>query len=198
VLFPTCLGPKRKKLFLPKGRLGILEIMILFYRVKFTCQDIFVDNFAKGQEQTYVDISSFSYKTHFRLTIQRYGCIYLFMKWQVIFYRNISGQCPTEKFINGLPYDDAEEIVAAIAALRELGNKARRPLADYLEDGIYELRARRLQRRFRVLYTFVGKEAILLLTGFVKKSKAVPAKTLRKAKTLKRDYLERMKGDNNG
>ncbi len=114
-----------------------------------------------GQEQTYVDISSFSYKTHFRLTIQRYGCIYLFMKWQVIFYRNISGQCPTEKFINGLPYDDAEEIVAAIAALRELGNKARRPLADYLEDGIYELRARRLQRRFRVLYTFVGKETIM-------------------------------------
>jgi len=120
------------------------------------------------------------------------------MKWQVIFYRNILGRCPTEKFINGLPYDDAEEVVASIAALRELGNKARRPLADYLEDGIYELRARRLQRQFRVLYTFLGKEAILLLTGFVKKSKAVPAKTLRKAKTLKRDYLERMKGDKNG
>ena len=68
------------------------------------------------------------------------------MNWRLIFYRNISEQCPVEKFIDGLPNEDAKEVVASIAALRELGNKARRPLADYLEDGIYELRARRLKK----------------------------------------------------
>ncbi len=120
------------------------------------------------------------------------------MNWRFIFYRNISGQCPVEKFIDELHFDDAKEVVASIAALRELGNKARRPLADYLEDGIYELRARRLKKQFRVLYTFAGKRTILLLAGFVKKSKAVPPREIKKAKALKNDYLERKKGDKNG
>ncbi len=120
------------------------------------------------------------------------------MNWRLIFYRNISGQCPVEKFIEGLPDEDATEVVASIAALRELGNKARRPLSDYLEDGIYEVRARRLHRQFRVLYTFADKRTILLLTGFVKKTKAVPAKEIKKAKALKKEYLERVKGDKNG
>ena len=120
------------------------------------------------------------------------------MNWRLIFYRNISGKCPIEDFIEGLPDEDAKEIVASIAALRELGNKARRPLADYVEDGIYELRARCLKKRFRVLYTFAGRRIILLLTGFVKKSKAIPTKEIKKARALKKEYLERVKGDKNG
>jgi phage-related protein len=120
------------------------------------------------------------------------------MNWRLIFYRNTAGRCPVEEFIEDLPDEDAREIVASIAALRELGNKARRPLADYLEDGIYELRARRLKKRFRVLYTFAGKRTILLLAGFVKKSKAVPPREIKKAKALKKDYLDRVKGDKNG
>ncbi len=120
------------------------------------------------------------------------------MNWRVIFYRSASGKCAIEEFIEDLPIEDAKEVVASIAALRELGNKARRPLADYLEDGIYELRARRLKKQFRVLYTFAGRQIILLLTGFIKKSKAVPASKKRKAKALKNDYLIRTKGDKNG
>ena len=100
------------------------------------------------------------------------------MNWSVIFYRNASGKCYIEKFVEDLSVEDAEEVVASIAALKELGNKARRPLADYLEDEIYELRARRLKKQFRLLYTFVGRQTILLLTGFVKKSKAVPFQRL--------------------
>ncbi|MFH1674903.1 MAG: type II toxin-antitoxin system RelE/ParE family toxin [Pseudomonadota bacterium] len=120
------------------------------------------------------------------------------MNWRVIFYRSASGRCPIEEFVEDLPVEDAKEVIASIAALRELGNKARRPLADYLEDGIYELRARRLKKQFRVLYTFAGRQIILLLTGFVKKSKAVPAPKIKKAKALKNDYLKRAKGDKNG
>ena len=116
----------------------------------------------------------------------------------MLFYRSASGKCPIEEFVDDLPVEDAKEVVASIAALRELGNKARRPLADYLGDGIYELRARRLKRQFRVLYTFAGRQTILLLTRFVKKSKAVPAPKIKKAKALKNDYLKRAKGDKNG
>ena len=94
--------------------------------------------------------------------------------------------------------EDAKEVVASIAALRELGNTARRPLADYLEDGIYELRTRRFKKQFRVLYTFAGRHTILLLAGFEKKTKSVPARRLKKAKALRKDYFERVKGGQNG
>jgi phage-related protein len=116
----------------------------------------------------------------------------------MIFYRNNSGKCPVEDFVEGLPSEDAKEVVATIAALRELGNKARRPLADYLEDGIYELRARRFKKQFRVLYTFAGRQTILLLTGFAKKTKSVPAQRIKKAKTLRNEYFKRVKGGKNG
>ncbi|MBC8420734.1 MAG: type II toxin-antitoxin system RelE/ParE family toxin [Desulfobacterales bacterium] len=116
----------------------------------------------------------------------------------MIFYRSASGKCPIEEFVEDLPVEDAKEVVAAIAALRELGNNARRPLADYLEDGIYELRARRFKKQFRVLYTYAGRQTILLLTGFVKKTKSVPARVLNKAKALKKEYFERAKGGENG
>jgi len=56
------------------------------------------------------------------------------MNWRVIFYRSAYGKYPIEKFVEDLPIEDAEEVVASIAALKELGNKARRPLADYLEE----------------------------------------------------------------
>ena len=120
------------------------------------------------------------------------------MNWHMIFYQSTSGKCPVEEFVQDLPVEDAKEVVASIAALRELGNTARRPLADYLEDGIYELRARRFKKQFRVLYTFAGRHTILLLAGFVKKTKSVPARKLKKAKALRKDYLERVKGGQNG
>jgi len=120
------------------------------------------------------------------------------MRCSVIFYRSASGRCPIEEFVEDLPIEDAREVVASIAALGELGNAARRPLADYIEDGIYELRARRLRKQFRVLYTFAGRDTILLLTGFVKKTKAVPPQRLQKARALRKNYVERMEGVKNG
>ena len=121
------------------------------------------------------------------------------MYWRMIFYRNASGKCPIEEFVENLPSEDAKEVVATIAALRELGNKARRPMADYLENGIYELRARRFKKQFRVLYTFSGRQTILLLTGFVKKTKSVPVQRIKRAKALRKDYLNRVvKGGENG
>jgi hypothetical protein len=46
----------------------------------------------------------------------------------MIFYRNASGRCPIEEFVDNLPSEDAKEVVATIAALIELGNKAHRLL----------------------------------------------------------------------
>jgi phage-related protein len=53
--------------------------------------------------------------------------------------------------------------------------------------------------QFRVLYTFAGRQTILLLIGFVKKTKSVPVQKIKRAKALRKDYLNRLvKGGENG
>ena len=60
-----------------------------------------------------------------------------------------------------------------ILALSILGNELRRPHADILRDGIYELRAKVGTVNYRMLYFFCGSDTACLSHGFTKKG-AVP------------------------
>ena len=52
--------------------------------------------------------------------------------------------------------------------LSELGSELRRPEADYLRDGVYELRMRVGTVNYRILYGFTGKSVAVLTHGFTK------------------------------
>jgi hypothetical protein len=52
--------------------------------------------------------------------------------------------------------------------------RLRRPEADYLRDGIYELRARSRHVNYRVLYFFQGRSTAVLVRGLAKEG-AIPA-----------------------
>lgn len=58
--------------------------------------------------------------------------------------------------------------------LSELGHELRRPEADYLRDGIYELRADVSGIHCRVLYFFHGTTAVVISHGVIKKQKVPP------------------------
>lgn len=60
-----------------------------------------------------------------------------------------------------------------IERLKELGHELRRPEADYLRDGIYELRVSLQGINYRMLYFFHGNVAAILSQGLVKET-AVP------------------------
>lgn len=64
--------------------------------------------------------------------------------------------------------------LARILRLAELGNELRRPEADYLRDGVYELRVRHGHVNYRILYFFFGKNLACLSHGITKED-AVPA-----------------------
>jgi hypothetical protein len=51
---------------------------------------------------------------------------------------------------------------AKIVLLGNLGNELRRPNADFLRDGIYELRFQYRNVNYRVLYGFVGQKIALI------------------------------------
>ena len=59
-----------------------------------------------------------------------------------------------------------------------MGHELRRPSADYLRDGIYELRAKHRNVQYRILYFFNGKDIAVLNHSIVKKTSAVPNKDI--------------------
>jgi phage-related protein len=50
----------------------------------------------------------------------------------------------------------------------------RRPAADFLRDGIYELRAKHVKVQYRILYFFHGQNVVVLGHAFVKEESQVP------------------------
>lgn len=80
--------------------------------------------------------------------------------------------------------------VAAIESLAEHGYDLRRPLADFLRDGIHELRVKKGTVNFRILYFFHGRTVAVLGHAITKEDK-VPAadieRCLRRKKAFEAD-----------
>lgn len=72
-----------------------------------------------------------------------------------------------------------------IERLRELGHELRRPEADLLRDGIYELRVGREGMNFRILYFFHGRVAAVLTHAAIKE-REVPGADIERALDRKR------------
>ena len=93
----------------------------------------------------------------------------------VVFYREENGSVPALVWLDGL--SNVKAIVkcrAKLVRLAALGRELRRPEADLLRDGIYELRVSLSHINYRLLYFFSGKDAVVVSHGFTKGTK-VPA-----------------------
>jgi phage-related protein len=105
----------------------------------------------------------------------------------VVFYQEQEGDAPVVEWLrelnakNSKAYDKCR---AAIARLALLGHELRRPEADYLRDGIYELRVRFGSVNYRLLYFFHGQTVCVIAHGLTKEA-AVPATDLKRAITRK-------------
>jgi phage-related protein len=77
--------------------------------------------------------------------------------------------------------------IAAIGRLADFGHELRRPLADILRDGIYELRIRKGRVNFRILYFFHGKNVAILGHALTKEDK-VPKGDIEKALHRKKAF----------
>lgn len=61
---------------------------------------------------------------------------------RVVFYREEGGSVPVLEWFATLPAKAQAKCLERIQFLAAVGHEARRPHADYLRDGIYELRAK--------------------------------------------------------
>ena len=95
-------------------------------------------------------------------------------KTRVVFYREADGTVPVLEWFAKLPAKAQAKCLERIEYLAAVGHEARRPHADSLRDGIYELRARMGTVNFRILYFFHGTMAAVLAHGLVKEDRVPP------------------------
>ena len=86
-------------------------------------------------------------------------------KIRVVFYREPGGSAPVLEWLDGLPPNAQDKCLVKIERLRDLGHELRRPEADLLRDGIYELRVGLQGLNYRILYFFHGRAAAVLAHG---------------------------------
>ena len=108
-------------------------------------------------------------------------------KTKVILFCEDDGSCPFLEWMDGLPAKAQDKCFVRLERLRELGHELRRPEADFLQDGIYELRTSLQGVNYRILYFFHGTIAAIVSHGIVKE-RAVPHKEIERALERKRQF----------
>lgn len=111
-------------------------------------------------------------------------------KWNVKFYiKSNNNRCPTQEFLDDLSKPEIFFIERSIDRLSEHGNNLKRPHADYLRDGIYELRVRTNQGQYRLFYFFFDGTEIIITHGYPKKTSKVRDQEIQKAIEYRKDHL---------
>ncbi len=101
------------------------------------------------------------------------------------FYRTIAGNEPVKEWLLELTKNERKQVGADIKAV-QYGWPLGLPLVDSLCDGLWEVRSRLTSRIARTIF-FVQDGTIILLHGFVKKTRATPDQELDLAKRRKRE-----------
>jgi len=92
-------------------------------------------------------------------------------------FQDANGDVPYLEWVESLPQKAQDKCRVRLERLREMGNELRRPEADYLRDGIYEIRVRHQRINYRILYFFHGRSAVIVSHG-LQQEKAVPPKEI--------------------
>lgn len=97
---------------------------------------------------------------------------------RLVLYREADGLVPLDQWFESLTAKARAKCQVRLERLAEFGPELRRPEADYLRDGIYELRAKHSGVNYRMLYFFHGTEAVVVSHGFSKQEALVPPREI--------------------
>ena len=111
--------------------------------------------------------------------------------FEICFYETAEGRVPAEEFIDSQDTKMQAKIYREIGLPVEKGNALRMPHSEYLDEGIFQLRAKVGNDIFGVLYFFVIGKKIILTNGFVKKTQETPPDEIALAKKYRAGYLQR-------
>jgi phage-related protein len=111
---------------------------------------------------------------------------------RIVLFQDANEEVPVLKWLNKLAKHDKKgyaNCVARIEQLAEYGFELRRPAADFLRDGIYELRAKHVRVQYRILYFFHGQNVVILAHAIIKEDNEVPDKDIDLALTYRNLFV---------
>ncbi len=112
-------------------------------------------------------------------------------KTLILFYQEKEDDAPVINWLSELKSKNVRGFANCIARIRQLnnfGHELRRPSADYLRDGIYELRAKHRNVQYRIFYFFNGKDIAILNHAIFKKTEAISKKDIELAIQRKKKF----------
>lgn len=111
----------------------------------------------------------------------------------VVFFKDDDGSVPVLEWLQELRKSNRRAFAKCVSRIRRLamlGHELRRPEADYLRDGIYELRAKLGHVNYRVLYFFDGQR-VAVLTHALTKLDRVPDTEIERAVRRRQAFLKK-------
>jgi phage-related protein len=109
---------------------------------------------------------------------------------EVVYYQHDDETVPMKVWMEALRSQPRHraKCIEWIGLLRDYGHDLRRPAADYLRDGIYELRVKFQRIQYRMLYFFYGRGRAVITHGITKQNNRVPPHEIDRAVATKRKY----------
>ncbi len=100
---------------------------------------------------------------------------------RLVIFQNCDGSAPFLVWFLGLERKTQVKCKVRLDFLAREGFNLRRPVADFLRDGVYELRLKSRGMNYRVLYFFHGRETVVISHGFSKQGDKVPPREIKRA-----------------
>jgi phage-related protein len=109
---------------------------------------------------------------------------------RLLFFQDADGAAPVWEWLKDLRTGNPKAYAKCVVRIRrlvELGHELRRPEADLLRDGIYELRARLGTVNYRILYFFHGRNVAVLAHAITKEDE-IAVVEINRARERKRAF----------
>ena len=107
---------------------------------------------------------------------------------KIVFFKTQAGNEPVRDWLKELPKAERKSIGDDVLTV-QFAWPVGKPLVDSLGQGIWEIRTPLMNRIGRTLF-FVHNEKIILLHGFIKKTKRTPGDDLGLARKRKAQFLQ--------
>ncbi len=115
---------------------------------------------------------------------------------EIIFYKTITGECPVEKFLDGLTSKQSQKVTWVLSLLEELPTIPSKYFKKLVNtDDLWEVRVIFGGDIFRLLGFFDNTSLVVLCHAFQKKTQKTPRQTIRTAEKRKKDYFKRRDSD---
>jgi len=106
---------------------------------------------------------------------------------RLLIYREDDNTVPLTDWLDSLQANARARCVERLDLIREQGHELRRPHAENLGNGLYELRVKFYKVNYRILYFFHGQDAAVVSHGLAKE-RIVPARQIALALERKKKF----------